>query len=574
MDAQNILEEIQESAGGKENIDSITVNASRLEIHVKNKNFIKETILKQNKAVYAVSENEYGIDLLVGNKLAKELETIYEQMNVDTDKDFLRGIEMGKHAKLAKYIIHHIGGKENIEKVTHCMTRLRFNIYDSSKVNESELLNHKEIITAQQSGGQYQVVIGTHVDDVYKEVIEQLGTENQEKSEESQSERKSMLNRFIEVITKIITPTLGILIGTALILGLHSLLTSLGVIEEGGGAYIILNAMGNALFTFFPIVLGYTSAKAFQSDGFIGMMVGASLVFPEILTDLTTGEPLYLLFSGTFLETPVYNTFFGIPIIFPEFGYVSTVIPVILAMFFISKLERILRKRIPKNMGFTFVPFITLLIGVPVTILVIGPIANFASTGISSGIGFLYGASPVITALIVGFFYTPLVILGLHWPMVTIGINNLATQGFDPLMPMIYTVPFAQMAVVLAVYLRTKMKKTKSLCIPAMISTLFAIIEPAIYGITLPVKKRILICCIGSGVGAVIIALFSVNNFAPTIGLLGIVGFINPSNGDMFGMYIAAIASLATIVISFLLAYVTFKEPTGNDNIVEKKLTD
>ncbi|WP_440897610.1 PTS transporter subunit EIIC [Amphibacillus sp. Q70] len=574
MDAQKLIVEIQANVGGKENINNVVVNASRLEVHVKDKTLIKETILKQNKAIYAISKNEYGIDLLIGNKLAKELEAIYEQMNVDTNNYLLRRIEMGKHAKLAKYIIDHIGGKENVERVAHCMTRLRFNIYDSNKVNESELLNHNEIITAQQSGGQYQVVIGTHVEDVYEEIIEQLGTEKQGNSAEPEGEGKSMLNRFIEVITKIITPTLGILIGTALILGLHSLLGSLGIIEEGDGAYIILNAMGNALFTFFPIVLGYTSAKAFQSDGFIGMMVGASLVFPNILTDLTTGEPLYFLFFETFLETPIYNTFFGIPIIFPEFGYESTVIPVILAMFFISKLERILRKRIPKNMGFTFVPFITLLIGVPITILVIGPIANFASMGISSGIGFLYNASPVITALFVGFFYTPLVILGLHWPMVTIGINNLATQGFDPLMPMIYTIPFAQLAVVLAVYLRTKMKKTKSLCVPAMISTLFAIIEPAIYGITLPVKKRILICCIGSAIGAVIIALFSVNNFAPTIGLFGIVGFINPANGDMFGLYIAAIASLATIVVCFILAYVTFNEPTGKDNIVEEKLTN
>lgn len=486
---------------------------------------------------------------------------------------------MSKYHDLVQFIIHHIGGKDNISGVTHCMTRLRFTLIDPSIVEESKLLNHSEIITAQYSGSQYQIVIGTHVADVYQEVLKEVGSDNKVTNDEEQTEKKGLINRFIEIITKVITPTLGILIAASLVLGVQSLLTIANLTAPDRGESIILSALGNALFTFFPIILGYTSAKAFKSDGFIGMMIGATLVFPSLLADLTSGEPLYTLFNHTIFATPVFKTFFGLPIIFPENGYTSTVIPIILAMFFISKIEKKLNQVIPKVLRFTLVPLITLLIGIPTTILLFGPLANFTSSLISAAISALYSASPVITGFIVGLLYQPLVLLGLHWPVIALGINNLATQGYDYLMPMIYTVPFAQMAVVFAVYLRTKNKKEKSICISAIISTVFCIIEPAMYGVTLPVKKRYFISCIASAVGGVIIAAFGIPNYASTIGLFGIGGFINPKNADYSGFIIAVIATLATLVVGFVFGYLSYNdtkknEPVEESNgpIIEKKL--
>ncbi|MFC0233573.1 PTS transporter subunit EIIC [Vagococcus entomophilus] len=474
---------------------------------------------------------------------------------------------MAQYEHLVETIIESVGGKDNIENVTHCMTRLRFNLVDDELVNEGTLQKNPQIIMVQFSGGQLQVVIGTHVGDVYSELVDQVVL-NQTKTT-SKEEPKGLVNKFIETITKIITPTLGILIATSLVLGIQSLLLLFHLTNTTSGEYLILKALGNALFTFFPIVLGYTSAKAFHSDGFIGMIVGATLVFPSILTELTQGKAMYTLFSNTIFATPIYKTFFGIPIMFPSNGYTSTVIPIILAMFFISKLEKKLTTLIPKVMSFTLLPLITLIIGVPITILVFGPIANFASALITATIGFLYHASPILTAIVIGLFYQPLVLLGLHWPVVAIGINNLATQGFDTLLPMIYTVPFAQMAVVFAVYLRTKSQKEKSLCVPAMISTIFCIIEPAMYGITLPVKKRFAISCIASAVGAVIIAIFNVHNYASTIGLFGMVGFIDPKSGQYGGFLVAVCATLATLLVGFLLAYISFGK---GENGQEKKL--
>lgn len=467
---------------------------------------------------------------------------------------------MKKYQDLVTFIIENVGTKSNINDVTHCMTRLRFSLKDEELVNKKAILNHPQVITAQFSGGQYQVVIGTHVSEVYDELIVPLGLEKRKHQLNADSEKNGPINRFIAIITKVITPTLGVLIGTSLVLGILSLLTTFHLTDPTKGEYIILNALGNALFTFFPIVLGYTAAKAFNSDGFIGMIIGATLVFPSLLSDLTSGDALYTLFNHTILATPVYKTFFGLPIIFPTNGYTSTVIPIILAMFFISKIERKLNEVIPKVLRFTLVPMITLIIGIPMTILLFGPIANFASSLITAAINAVYAFSPSVAGFLIGLFYQPLVLLGLHWPVVAIGINNLATQGFDNLLPMIYTVPFAQMAVTFAIYLRTKSTKEKSVCVSSIVSTVFCIIEPAMYGVTLPVKKRFYISCLSSAAGGLIIALFSVKNYASTIGLFGIGGFINPKDGNLSNFIIAVIATVVTIVIGFVLGYLTYTE--------------
>lgn len=462
-----------------------------------------------------------------------------------------------KYKDLAGFIVEHLGGKSNIENVTHCMTRLRFTLKDTSIVDETSLLNQKGIATAQLSGGKYQIVIGTHVGDVCDEVLQQLGhvfSPNQ-----NEVKKEHLLNRFIAIIIQVITPVLGILIASGLIQGLLAILTALHLVAPGDGAQIMLNAMGQALFTFFPVALGYTSAKAFKMDGYVGMIIGACLIFPNLLADMTAGEPMYTMFAGTILATPVFKTFFGIPIIFPAMGYASTVIPIILSMFFTSKVERLLKKYIASSIGFTLVPFFTILIAVPVTILLVGPIANILSSLISAGVTTLYGASSLLTAIIVGLIYQPLVIFGLHWPLIMIGINNLGTLGYDFILPMIFTASFAQTAVVFAVYMRTHSKKMKNICVPAMISGMFCIIEPAIYGVTLPVKKRFFYSCIGGTVGGVILSLLAKPMYAASVGVLGLVSFVNPQGDDFMGVIVATVACIIAMLIAFCLTYFTFK---------------
>jgi PTS system beta-glucosides-specific IIC component len=475
---------------------------------------------------------------------------------------------MAKYSDLVSFIVKNIGGKDNVISVSHCMTRLRFKLKDYSLVDEKNIISNSKITTAQKAGGEYQVVVGTSVEGIYTELIASLGLKN----EESQTEEKdkSVLNKIIQIITKSITPILGVLMAAGLIQGLLALLVACGALETTDGAYIILSAMGNALFTFFPIFLGYTSAKAFQMDGFVGMAIGACLVFPTILTSLTAGDPLFILFANTILETPVYKTFFGIPIIFPTTGYTSTVVPIIVSMYFTSKFEKFLKKHIPDIVAFTLVPFITIAVCVPLTILAIGPIANILSLLITAAITYLNNLSPVITSLVVGVIYQPLVILGLHWPLITIGITNMGAMGYDYIIPMIFTASFTQTAVVLAVYCKTKDKKVKNICIPAMISGCFCIIEPAIYGVTLPVKKRFAFSIIGATVGAVIISIFSARMYAVSVGVLGTVAFINP-NGDMSGFFVAIVATIISMVVAFLLTFIFFNEQNSDISLIADK---
>ncbi|MEM1485574.1 beta-glucoside-specific PTS transporter subunit IIABC [Oscillospiraceae bacterium PP1C4] len=468
---------------------------------------------------------------------------------------------MEKYRDLVSFIIENVGGKDNVISVSHCMTRLRFKLKDYSLVNEKNITSSSKVATAQKSGGEYQVVVGTIVGELYGELVALLGVKNDES--QTAAKDKSILNRIIQIITKSITPVLGVLMASGLILGILALLVACGAVETTDGAYIILHAIGNALFIFFPIFLGYTSAKAFNMDGFVGMAIGSCLVFPTILAGLTSGDPLFTLFSGTILSTPVYKTFFGIPIIFPATGYTSTVIPIIISMYFTSKFEKFLKKHISDIIAFTIVPFISIAVCVPLTILVVGPIANFLSLLITAGITYLNNLSPIITSIVVGIVYQPLVILGLHWPLITIGITNMGAMGYDYILPMIFTASFTQTAVVLAVYCKTKDITVKNICIPAMISGCFCIIEPAIYGVTLPVKKRFAFSIVGATVGAVIISIFGAKMYAVSMGVLGTVAFINP-DGNMGGFFITIVAILISMVIAFLLTFLTFNEQNPN----------
>ncbi|MBM7711082.1 beta-glucoside-specific PTS transporter subunit IIABC [Enterococcus xiangfangensis] len=475
---------------------------------------------------------------------------------------------MEKYQALVSFILKNIGGRENVLSVTHCMTRLRFTLKDDSLVQKEALVKSSEIMSAQFAGGRFQVVVGTNVAEIFQVVQEQLGGKNAAPDEE----KKGLVSALVDTITKVITPVLGILTASGLLQGILALLTATHILSINDGAYIILHAMGQAVFYFLPVTLGYTSAKAFKMNPFVGMMLGATLLIPELMTGLTSGDVLYTLFNGTLFQTPVYNTFFGIPILFPASGYQYTVIPIIFIVYVGSKIESWLKRMIPSVIAHNVTSFLTILITVPLTILIVGPITNVLSSLISAGVSGLYTISPIITSLAVALLYQPLVIFGLHWPISAIGITNLAQSGVDYIFPMSFTANFAQTAVVLAVFLRTRSKDQKTLAIPAMVSGLFCIIEPAIYGFSLPVKKRFAFSMIGGAVGSLILALSATKMYAMSFGILGFAAFINPETGSMNGLITAIIASIATAAVAFILTYMTFKSKEDVVQSEEKEL--
>ncbi|QWG30204.1 PTS beta-glucoside transporter subunit IIABC [Bacillus mycoides] len=457
-----------------------------------------------------------------------------------------------KYEQLAKDIIENVGGKENIISVVHCITRLRFQLRDEGKAKTDVLKNMEGIVTVMKSGGQYQVVIGNHVPDVYEAVVT-IGDLHTSAPDEADSKKKGVFNQFIDVISSIFSPILGVLAATGMIKGLNALFVALGWLSNTSGTYQILNAIGDSLFYFFPIFLGYTASKKFGGNIFIGMAIGASLVYPA-LSGLTTSKPLYTLFAGTMFESPVHITFLGIPVIL--MSYASSVIPIIIAAYIGAKAEKTFKKLIPDVVKTFLVPFCTLLLVIPLTFIVIGPIATWAGQLLGQGTIWMYELSPVVAGLFIGGFWQVIVIFGLHWGLVPVAINNLTLLGSDPVLALMFGASFAQIGAVLAVWYKTKQQKLKSLSIPAFISGIFGVTEPAIYGITLPLKKPFIMSCIGGAIGGGILGLAGSKVYmVGGLGIFGIPNFIDPKAGITMAFWGAIVAIVVSFVLGFILTY-------------------
>lgn len=479
---------------------------------------------------------------------------------------------MGKYEKLAKDIIQNVGGKENVNSLEHCVTRLRFRLKDENKANTDVLKNMDGVVTVVKSGGQYQVVIGNHVPDVYAEVNAVGGFAASEGGSGSDSgEKGNLFNRFVDMISGVFAPTLGVLAATGMIKGFNALFLTLKWLTEDSGTYQILNAIGDCLFYFFPIFLGFTAAKKFGANQFIGMAIGAALVYPNIAGITTSGaEPLYTLFGGTLFESPVYITFLGIPVILMT--YSSSVIPIIVATFVASKVEGFFKRTIPSVVRTFLVPFCTLLVIVPLTFIFIGPIATWAGTLIGNGVLAIYNLSPIVAGIILGGFWQVFVIFGLHWGFVPIAINNLTLLGSDPVLAATFGASFAQTGVVLAILLKTKNQKLRSLSIPAVISGVFGVTEPAIYGITLPRKKPFIISCIGGAIGGGIIGAMGTQGYRiGGLGIFGIPSYIGPTGLDA-GFWGAIIGIVVSFFFGAIVTLFMFKDDAATtDNTPTKK---
>ncbi|PQP81883.1 PTS beta-glucoside transporter subunit IIABC [Paenibacillus sp. PCH8] len=469
---------------------------------------------------------------------------------------------MSNYDQLAKDILSGVGGRENVNSVFHCVTRLRFKLKNESVAKTEELKNLPGVITVMQSGGQYQVVIGNEVPDVYKAVVKagNFPSEGQFEEEADNSGKKvGLFSRFIDMISGVFTPLLGLLAATGMIKGFTAMFLSFGWITDTSGTYQLLNATGDCLFYFFPIFLGYTAIKKFGGSPFLGMAIGASLVYPT-LSGLTAGDPLYTLFTGTLIESPIHITFLGIPVIL--MSYSTSVIPIIIATFFAVKIERFFKNIIPKVVSTFLVPFFTLLVIVPATFILIGPVSTWAGQLIGAGATGIYELSPVATGLIIGGLWQVFVLFGLHWGLVPVMLLNLSTSGADPVIAMSFAASFAQIGAVLAVILKTKNTKLKSLGIPAFISGIFGVTEPAIYGLTLPLKKPFIMSCIAGGIGGGILGLAGSKLYIfGGLGVFGFPSFINKATGVDSGFYMALVACGIAFILGFILTYVVgFKD--------------
>ncbi len=475
---------------------------------------------------------------------------------------------MGKYNELAKEIVKNIGGKENVISLTHCITRLRFKLKDESIAKDDVLKNMSGIVTVMKSGGQYQVVIGNHVPEVYADVCELIDIDNLSSKEEPKKSGR-LLDRGIDIVSGIFQPILGIMAACGMVKGLNALFIALGLYSDTSGGALIINAIGDGLFTFLPLFLGYTSAKKFGLKPMIGLVIGAIMCYPGIQSGAISsmGDAMYTLFTGTMFESPVYISFFGIPVI--SIDYTGTVIPVILSVYFASKCEKVFNKFVPDLVKFFFVPMLTLLVALPITFIVIGPIATFGSTIISEFVFAVRDFSPLIAGAIVGFTWQILVIFGMHWGFIPVYINNIMTNGYDNVMMPFFACTFATSAVVLAIFFKTKDKKIKEMALPNFISGVFGVTEPAIYGILLPLKKPFIISCITGGIGGAFYGFFNLRKFmVGGMGIFELPAMIEP-DGAMGNLIVALLGIVISMVVGFVLTMIFYKDKEKVEEVME-----
>ena len=465
---------------------------------------------------------------------------------------------MTVYETLAKEILNYVGGKDNVNSLTHCITRLRFNLKDESIAQDEALKNLEGVVTVMKSAGQYQVVIGNQVQDVYEQLAPLLHAEQPQTVQDAEKEK--LLDRFVDIISGIFQPILGIMAACGMIKGLNMLFMTLGLYAETSGGYMIINAIGDALFTFLPLFLGYTSARKFGLKPMVGLVIGGIMCYPGIQSSALSGslKPLYTMFEGTMFASPVYIDFFGIPVI--SMDYTSTVIPVIFIVYFASKCEKLFSKIVPDLVKFFFVPMLTLLVALPIGFLLIGPVATFGSKIIAETIISIRNVSPMLAGGLVGLTWQILVIFGLHWGFIPVYINNIVTNGYDNVMMPFFACTFATSAVILVIMMKTKDRKIKELCLPNFISGIFGVTEPGIYGILLPLKKPFIISCIAGGIGGAFYGFCNFRKFS--MGGMGIFEFpaMMEPDGSWGNLLVAGSGVLLTMLVAVILMLLFYKE--------------
>ena len=558
-DPQELLHALYPLAGGEANVAAAVRRGAKLTLTLKDESLADGSALAALPYIAAVSVNN--------GRLRLELTAqAYEECKKENR------LMASKYDGLARIIIQNVGGKSNIISVAHCITRLRFKLKDESKANKEVLESTDGVIKVMQAGGQYQVVIGNQVNDVYDAVLEvghlaaagAVDEEGNAVEETSGGGKKSPVSLLIDVISGTLQPTLGVMAATGIIKGLLALFDFLGLIPAASGTYQVWYAVADGFFYFMPIVLGYTAAKKLKVNEFIGMAIGIALCYPAMVNS-TAGTVLGTVFTGTAFEMSYYLTFFGIPVIMPASGYTSSVVPIILAVAIAAPLEHWLKKVIPDVIKLFVVPFVTLIVMVPLTYLVIGPIASILCSILSLFFNAIYSI-PVVGGLIggvlIGAFWQVLVIFGLHWSLVPLAMINYSLLGYDFILSPYFCVSFAQTFVVLAIVLKTKDEKLKKIAIPAFISGIFGVTEPAIYGVTLPKKTPFIYSCIAGAIGGAFTGLMRTRSYSiGGLGLFGLPSFIDTTGVmGLTNMIYILIAILIASVAGFAMTYVLYKD--------------
>lgn len=454
---------------------------------------------------------------------------------------------MGETA-LAKQLLKLVGGKQNINQVWHCATRLRFTLKDQDKVPKEKVEALDGVITVVEASGQFQVVIGNNVSDVYQEVVKlepslSDGTEGPATVTHEKMTFKRAFNGLLTFISGVFTPFLGAMAGAGILKGLLSLAVVLGWLTTKSGAYQIWWAAADGIFYFLPLALAFTAAKQLKVNQFVAMAIAAAMVYPNIVA--LVGKPSI--------------DFFGIPVV--AANYTATVLPILLVVVVQKFLEPFFNRIWHESVRNILAPLCLLVVIVPLTMLVVGPVSSILSNGLATAIVSLNKSVPVLAGMILGGFWQVFVIFGVHWALVPVMMNNIALYGTDPMMPILLPAVLAQAGAAFAVFLKARDAKMKSLAGSSTITALFGITEPTIYGITLKLKKPFYCACVAGAVGGIIVAMSGAGaNVASLASVLSLPTYL----GKGFGVSVIGDVVAFVLGVGLTLAFGGINAPAKN----------
>lgn len=457
-------------------------------------------------------------------------------------------------------IITGIGGSDNVRSVLHCITRVRFYLKDESLADDEAVADLDGVIDVVKSGGQYQVVIGPDVVDVYDAVVAQLpnaGAGDQAADVEV-VERPTTLwgwvklgfSSLIGVITGSMIPVVGMLAASGILKGLLALLVQFKVVTEASNTFHFIDAMSSSMFFFLPIIVGFTAAKRLGADPIVVAIIGGVLCYPSVV-DMSKNADDVITVGRT-----VFNAdFFGIPVSLPAGNaYAYSIFPIIVGAWLASKIEPWLKKVLPAVIRPIFGPLIEIFVVSALILLVFGPVVMLVSGGIATVINAVLGFNYTLAGLLIGGFYQCLVIFGLHWAVIPIISSELANPGYSHLNAIVSATMIAQGGGALAVWLKVRDARIKRMAAPATISAFCGVTEPAMYGLNLKYGRIFITASIGGAVGGLLTGLLNVNMWGFTGGFVGFPSFVNPKGMDasFTGFWIAGVAAL---LVSFLCTY-------------------
>lgn len=450
------------------------------------------------------------------------------------------------YPKLAKDIIREVGGKENIVNATRCATRLRLVLKETPEGAKEKVQELTGVITVVENSGQFQVVIGTHVGEVYENVMKNLNLEAM--SEEEVETKQPLLNRIIATMSAVFAPFIYILAAAGILQGILILINLFWPQFATTGTYEILSLISWTPFAFLPILIGITASKHFKCNTFIAVTCCAALINPtwvEIAKRITEGEVVNFLFFNLSGVT-----------------YGSSVLPPLFLVLVLSYLEHFLSKRIPEIMKALLVPFICMIVMVPLTILIIGPLTNGGAEAVAVGFNLLMEKAPLLGGILIGGLWEIFVIFGVHWGITPMVMANFSIYGYDAFQAFQTLAVIAQIGAAIGCFIKSKNRELKKVALSASITGIFGITEPTLYGVTLRLKKPFICACVGGAISAAVMSFFNTvyYAYAGLPGILTIVNAINPNDTKGFiGMVIGSV--LAIVVPMILVLVVGFDDP-------------